>query len=99
MAEKFCVNEEDKAMVESVLGTEAVAFFISAVSNNVLSDVIVPPGDLSHQHRLSQLIEASKWNYAVHWQVAGLNSGGSVLMELTSDLGETLLYGTAKKGC
>lgn len=81
MAEKFCVNEEEKAMLESVLGAEAVAFFISAVSNNVFSDVIVPSGgELGHQQRLSQIVEVSKWNYAVYWQVVGLKFGGSALV-------------------
>lgn len=81
MAEKFCANEEEKSMLESVLGAEAVAFFISAVSNNVFSDVIASSGgDLVLQQRLSQLVEASKWNYAIFWQIAGLKSGGSALV-------------------
>ncbi|KAI4349420.1 hypothetical protein L6164_010011 [Bauhinia variegata] len=80
MGEKFCVNEEDKIVVESVLGTEAAAFFISAAANNVLSDVIVPAGELGNHQRLSQLIEVSKWNYGIFWQVVGLKSGGSALI-------------------
>ncbi|KAI4301140.1 hypothetical protein L6164_034451 [Bauhinia variegata] len=80
MGDKFCVSEEDKVLVESVLGTEAAAFFISAASNNVLSDVIVPAGELGFQQRLSQLIEGSKWNYGIFWHVVGLKSGGSALI-------------------
>ncbi|XP_061356825.1 transcription factor bHLH3-like [Gastrolobium bilobum] len=82
VGEKFCVNEEDKGVFESVLGPEAVAFFISAVSNNVFSGVVAPPHGAHpglHQ-RLCQLVEVSKWNYAVFWQVAGLKSGGSALI-------------------
>ncbi|KAK7355891.1 hypothetical protein VNO80_15155 [Phaseolus coccineus] len=82
MGEKFCVNEEDKGVLESVLGAEAVAFFISALSNNVFSSVVTPSAgaDSSLRQRLCQLVEGSKWNYAVFWQVAGLKSGGSALI-------------------
>ncbi|XP_057438578.1 transcription factor MTB3 [Lotus japonicus] len=79
-AERFCENEEDKAKLESVLGAEAVAFFSSAVSNDVFADVIVPPSpDLGTHQRLCHLVEVSKWDYAILWQVAGLKSGGYVL--------------------
>lgn len=79
--ERFCEKEEDKAMLESVLGTEAVAFFTSAVSNDVFSDAIVPPSppDLGIHQRLCHLVEGSKWDYAILWQVSGLKSGGYVL--------------------
>ncbi|KAK7345802.1 hypothetical protein VNO77_16413 [Canavalia gladiata] len=83
MGEKFCVNEEDKSVLESVLGAEAVAFFISAVSNNIFSGMVAPPqpgADPGLRQRLCQLVEVSKWNYAVFWQVAGLKSGGSALI-------------------
>jgi hypothetical protein len=78
--ERFWKNEEDKAMLESILGTEAVAFFNSAVSKHVFSDVIVPPNlDLSIHKRLCHIVKGSKWNYSILWQVAGLKSGGYVL--------------------
>ncbi|KAK7277578.1 hypothetical protein RJT34_22593 [Clitoria ternatea] len=82
VGEKFCANEEEKGVLESVLGPEAVAFFISAVSNNVFSGVVAPPpgADLGLRQRLCQLVEVSKWNYVVFWQVAGLKSGGSALI-------------------
>nr|KYP51167.1 Transcription factor bHLH3 [Cajanus cajan] len=82
VGEKLCVSEEDKGVLESVLGAEAVAFFISALSNNVFSGVVAPSAgaDVGLRHRLSQLVEGSKWNYAVFWQVAGLKSGGSALV-------------------
>ena len=82
MGEKFCVNEEDKGVLESVLGAEAVAFFISALSNNVFSGVVAPSAstDPGLRQRLCQLVEGSKWNYAVFWQVAVLKSGGSALV-------------------
>ena len=79
--ERFCESEEDKAMLESVLGTEAVAFFSSAVSSDVFSDVIVvpPAPELGLHQRLCHLVEASKWDYAIFWQVAALKSGGYAL--------------------
>lgn len=82
VGEKFCVNEEDKGVLESVLGAEAVAFFISALSNNIFSGVVAPSAgaDPILRQRLCQLVEDSKWNYAVFWQVAGLKSGGSALI-------------------
>ncbi|KAL2323469.1 hypothetical protein Fmac_027848 [Flemingia macrophylla] len=82
VGEKLCVNEEDKGVLESVLGAEAVAFFISALSNNVFSGVVAPSAgaDAWLRQRLGQLVEGSKWNYAVFWQVATLKSGGSALV-------------------
>lgn len=78
--ERFCKNEEDKAMLESVLGNEAFAFFSSAVSKHAFSDVIVPPNlDVTIHKRLCHIVNGSKWNYAILWQVAGLKSGGYVL--------------------
>ncbi|KAI5426527.1 transcription factor bHLH3 [Lathyrus oleraceus] len=77
---RFCKDEEDKAMLESVLGTDAVGFFSAAVSKHVFSDVIVPPNlDTGIHKRLCHIVKGSRWNYAILWQVAGLKSGGYVL--------------------
>lgn len=80
MGDKFWVNEEDKVMVESVLGTEACKFLISLASNNVLADFVSPAGDLGVQKGLCQLVEGSNWNYAIFWQVVSSKSGGSALI-------------------
>ncbi|OMO78434.1 hypothetical protein CCACVL1_14389 [Corchorus capsularis] len=81
MGEKFWVNEEDKAMVESVLGTEASEVLISLASKNLLSDLVSPPpSDLAVQQRLCQIVDGSNWNYAIFWQVSSLKSGGSILI-------------------
>lgn len=80
MGEKFWVNEQDKAMVESVLGVEACEFLISSASNNLLADMVSPPGDLGVQEGLCQVVEGSDWNYAIYWHASGLKSGGSVLI-------------------
>ncbi|KAK6239103.1 hypothetical protein QUC31_004572 [Theobroma cacao] len=81
MGEKFWVNEEDKAKVESVLGAEACEFLISLASKQVLSELVTrPPSDLGVQQRLCQIVDGSNWNYAIFWQVSSLKSGGSILI-------------------
>ncbi|KAG6671047.1 hypothetical protein I3843_Q018400 [Carya illinoinensis] len=80
MGEKFWVNEEDRAMVESVVGTEACEFLVSSASENTLSDLVPRSGDLGVQKGLCQIVEGSNWNYAVLWRVVSLRSGGSALI-------------------
>ncbi|MED6172478.1 hypothetical protein PIB30_050462 [Stylosanthes scabra] len=87
MNEKFCVSDEDKGVLESVLGAEAVAYFVSALSKNIFSSMVASASALASAgsdsvllRRLCQVVEGSKWNYAVFWQVAGLKSGGSALI-------------------
>ncbi|XWS46932.1 hypothetical protein CRYUN_Cryun14cG0110500 [Craigia yunnanensis] len=81
MGEKFWVHEEDKAKVESVLGTGACEFLISLASKNILSDLVTPPSsDLGVQQRLCQIVDGSNWNYVIFWQVSTLKSGGSILI-------------------
>lgn len=80
MGDKFWVNEEDRAMVESVLGTEACEFLVSSASENVLSDLVTPRSELGVQRGLCQLVEGSCWNYAIFWRVVSLKSGGSALI-------------------
>ncbi|KAK2648669.1 hypothetical protein Ddye_016158 [Dipteronia dyeriana] len=80
MGEKFWVSEQDKAMVESVLGTEACELLISSSSNNLLADLVSPPGDLGVQPRLRQVVEGSNWNYVIYWHASTLKSSGSALI-------------------
>ncbi|KAJ0052297.1 hypothetical protein Pint_01775 [Pistacia integerrima] len=80
MDEKFWFNEGDKAMVESVLGTEACEFLKSSASGNVLADMVSPPGDLGVQQGLCQIVDGSNWNYAIYWHASNLKSAGSVLI-------------------
>ncbi|KAH7517343.1 transcription factor bHLH3 [Ziziphus jujuba] len=80
MGGNFWVNEEDRVMVESVLGTEACQFLISLASNNAMSDLVTPAGDLGVQQGLGQLVEGSNWNYAIFWQIVSSKSGGSALI-------------------
>ncbi|MBA0769668.1 hypothetical protein Gotri_018373 [Gossypium trilobum] len=81
MGEMFWANEEDKAKVESVLGTEACDYLILLASKNMLSDFISPPPSyLGLQQKLCEVVERSNWNYAIYWQVSSLKSGGSILI-------------------
>lgn len=80
MGEKFWLIEEDKALVESVLGAEAVQFFVWLTSNNILSEFAAPAGDLGVQDGLSKIVEGSDWTYAIYWQVSTSKSGKSALI-------------------
>lgn len=80
MGEKFWANEEDKAMVESVLGTEACEFLIKSAANNVMAELVTPPGDLGVQQGLCQVVEGSNWSYAIYWHASNMKSGGSALI-------------------
>lgn len=79
MGQKFCVNEEDKAMVESVVGTQACEFLISLASDNLLLE---PPsgGDSGVRQALSHVVNSSDWNYGIFWQVSRSKTGGYILI-------------------
>lgn len=80
MGEKFWLVEKDKALVESVLGTEAVEFFVWLASNNVLSEFSAVGGDLGIQDGLTKIVEGCDWTYAIYWQVVTSKSGKSALI-------------------
>ncbi|XP_057959262.1 transcription factor MTB3 [Malania oleifera] len=80
MGEKFWVNQEDKTMVESVVGPEACEFLVSLASGNMLSESSSSGQSASVQLGLSQLVHGSPWNYAVLWQVSSSKNGGSALI-------------------
>ncbi|XP_057512396.1 transcription factor MTB3-like [Actinidia eriantha] len=80
MGQKFWVNEEDKGMVKSVLGTEAFEFLAASASGNSLSEFASPVGDLGVQQRLCKIVEGSNWTYAILWQVSKSKSGNSALI-------------------
>lgn len=80
MGDKFWLVKEDKALVEHVLGSEAVEFFIWMATNNVLSEFTAPGGDLRVQKGLSQIVEGSNWTYAIYWHVSTSKSGKSALI-------------------
>lgn len=80
MGDKFWLNEEDKAMVESVLGSECVEYFVWSASNKLLSEFTVSSGDLGVQQELCRILEGSDWTYAIYWQVSKSRSGKPALI-------------------
>ncbi|KAK3036852.1 hypothetical protein RJ639_031470 [Escallonia herrerae] len=80
MGEKFWSKEEDKDMVEAVLGTEAFEFLVWSSSNNVLPEFTARARDLGVQQGLCKILEGSNWTYAIFWQVSSLKSGKAALI-------------------
>ncbi|CAL5357406.1 unnamed protein product [Camellia sinensis] len=80
MGEKFWLNEEDKCMIEAVLGSESFEFFVASASGNVLSEFVSSARDLGVQKGLCKVVEGSNWNYAMFWQVSKSKSGNSALI-------------------
>ncbi|KAI3760148.1 hypothetical protein L1987_50539 [Smallanthus sonchifolius] len=80
MGDKFRLEEEDKGMLESVLGHEAFSFLIWSASNKVPDEFRSKARDLGVQDGLHKILEVSDWNYAVFWQVSNTKSGKSALI-------------------
>ncbi|KFK26541.1 hypothetical protein AALP_AA8G262400 [Arabis alpina] len=76
---KFWENQDDRAMVESTLGSEACDFFISSASS--LTKLVSPPSDPNLQQGLRHVVEGSDWDYALFWLASNLNgSDGCILI-------------------
>ncbi|KAM0048193.1 putative transcription factor bHLH family [Helianthus debilis subsp. tardiflorus] len=77
-------NEEDKAIVASVLGSKASDYLIStSVSNQSLS-TSVTTNDENLQQKLSDLVDNPiygnfSWNFAIFWQISKSKTGDLVL--------------------
>lgn len=76
-------TDEDRAMVETVLGTRAYDYLLtsSVVSENLLMAV---GSDENLQNKLSDLVDRPNasnfsWNYAIFWQISQSKSGDWVL--------------------
>ncbi|XP_047982203.1 transcription factor MTB3-like [Salvia hispanica] len=80
MGKKVWWNEEEKVVVESVLGSEATEYFDWAASNNVLSEFSASSGDLGVQEALCNIVEGSHLTYAIYWHVSKSKSGRSALI-------------------
>ncbi|VFQ59698.1 unnamed protein product [Cuscuta campestris] len=81
MGEKLWVSEEDRSLVEGVLGRQAVDFFNWSASHNLLSDFVAPcGGNLTVRQNLCKIVEDFDWAYAIYWQVAKSKSGKSALI-------------------
>ncbi|CAN8324771.1 unnamed protein product [Cochlearia groenlandica] len=75
MGQKFWENQEDRAMVESTIGTEACDFFISSSSSSS-KKLITPPSDSNLQQGLRHLVEGSDWDYVIFWLASNTSDGG-----------------------
>ncbi|PIA47039.1 hypothetical protein AQUCO_01400031v1 [Aquilegia coerulea] len=74
MGEKGWVSDEDKAMFESVLSSEALRFLINSSSNGGA----IPKESMVSQsvkQELRRLVDGFNWSYAILWQVSRSNSG------------------------
>ncbi|KAK9067573.1 hypothetical protein SSX86_011684 [Deinandra increscens subsp. villosa] len=80
MGDKIRLEEEDKGMLESVLGHEAFSFLIWSASNKVPDEFRPKTKDLGVQDGLHKILEGSDWNYAIFWQVSNSKSGKSALV-------------------
>ncbi|KAF9596318.1 hypothetical protein IFM89_008844 [Coptis chinensis] len=74
MGDAYWGSEEDKAVAESVLGSQALEFLISSASSGGASkeSVAVSP---AVQQELARLVDALDWTYAILWQVSRSKSG------------------------
>ncbi|WOH01749.1 hypothetical protein DCAR_0521134 [Daucus carota subsp. sativus] len=80
MGDKFWVKEEDKALVQGVVGVEAFEYLVWLATNNVFLEFAAPARDLGLQTGLHKILEGSNWSYAVFWQVCNTKSGKSALI-------------------
>nr|WOV89702.1 MYC19 [Pogostemon cablin] len=80
MGSKFWLKEEDRAMVEGVLGSEVAEYFAWSASSNVLSEFPPSGGDLGVKQLLREMVDDSDWAYAIYWQVSKSKSGKSALI-------------------
>lgn len=80
MGKTLWLNEEEKVVVQSVLGSEATEYFEWSTSNNVLSEFSASNGDLGVQEALCKIVEGSDWTYAIYWHVSKSKSGRSALI-------------------
>ncbi|GMH17310.1 hypothetical protein Nepgr_019151 [Nepenthes gracilis] len=76
-------NEEDKAIVASVLGTRAFEYLISS-SVMAESSLLSVENNENLQYKLTDLVERPNasnfsWNYAFFWQVSPSRSGDVIL--------------------
>nr|XP_043636900.1 transcription factor MTB3 [Erigeron canadensis] len=80
MGDKSRLLEEDKGILESVLGREACNFLMWSASNKVPDEFRSKVGDLGVKESLHKILEGSDWNYAIFWQVSNTKSGKSALI-------------------
>lgn len=80
MGDKFGLEEEDKLMIENVLGREACDYLLWSASNKLSDEFRSRTGDLGVQDAIRKILEGSDWNYSIFWQVSNSKSGKSALI-------------------
>lgn len=80
MGDKFGLEEEDKVMIENVLGREACDYLLWSASNKLPEEFRSRTTDLGVQDGLRKILEGSDWNYSIFWQVSNSKSGKSALI-------------------
>ncbi|KAG2239086.1 hypothetical protein Bca52824_089946 [Brassica carinata] len=76
--QKFWENQEDRAMVESTIGSEACDFFISSNTSLTKKLLPTPPStDPNLQQGLRHVVEGSDWDYAIFWLASNVNNSSS----------------------
>ncbi|KAJ0453875.1 putative transcription factor bHLH family [Helianthus annuus] len=80
MGDRFRLDEDDKVMLESVLGHEAASFLIWSATNKVPDEFQPKTNNLGVQDGLRKILNGSDWSYAVFWQVSNSKSGKSALI-------------------
>ncbi|GER57780.1 basic helix-loop-helix (bHLH) DNA-bindingsuperfamily protein [Striga asiatica] len=81
MGTKFWLSEDEKTLVERILGTEAAEYFAWSASNNILSEFTATGGDLGVHDTLCKLVEQDPdYAYAIYWHVSKSKSGRSALI-------------------
>ncbi|KAL4558703.1 hypothetical protein LXL04_036904 [Taraxacum kok-saghyz] len=80
MGDKFGLEEEDKAMIETIVGQEACDYLLWTASNKLSDEFKSRTSDLGVQNGLEKILEGSDWNYSIFWQVSNSKSGKSALI-------------------
>nr|WCO08295.1 hypothetical protein [Suaeda aralocaspica] len=74
------LKEEDKAMLEAVVGVEACKFLMSRNSEDFVSDYKQIGGMSNLQQGLCQIIDSSSWNYGIFWKIVSSKKDGRSML-------------------
>ncbi|KNA03136.1 hypothetical protein SOVF_212030 [Spinacia oleracea] len=72
------IKEEDKAMLEDVVGIDACKFLMSRGCGEDFNTDFTPIGNgmLNLQQGLCQIVDNSNWNYAIFWKIVSSKKDG-----------------------
>uniref|UniRef100_A0A7N0UFY0 Transcription factor n=1 Tax=Kalanchoe fedtschenkoi TaxID=63787 RepID=A0A7N0UFY0_KALFE len=77
-------NEEEKALIASVLGNRAIDYLVASLGSNDGGQLMALGTDENLNNKLSNLVERPDsseftWNYAIFWQLSRSRNGDMVL--------------------